>query len=222
MKKENNQFIEKAAQQILIESLGYDEGIAYYLLLTKKEKELKKEFSYSKKYRLLKNLFDFGAVGKFKPGNQDFFNYFILPPTFLYSEKVDTKIIDFLEELYLKNHSKILEVNFSQIILKDEKILLIFLLKYFMKDSAKLITNDSRINNTIGEKRNKVIILERKEINRRIGIIDNNFAFEFFDILNKDVYESVGYLANDNRIKNISTNNSDYISKIEKELKQLN
>jgi len=89
-KKENNiqkSFIEKAAQQALSEALGFDEARVYYLFLTKKEKDIEKEFSYSKKYRLLKELFKLGAMGKIKPENQDFFSYILLPPSFLYEER---------------------------------------------------------------------------------------------------------------------------------------
>ncbi len=125
----HDNLIEQASKQILSEFLGFEEGLVYYLLLTKKESLISKEFSYSKRYRLLKKLYEEGAVGKLKPENQDFFNYFLLPPTFLYSKEIDLKIIDFLEQIYLKNHSKILDTNVSQIILKDEIPLLYFLLK---------------------------------------------------------------------------------------------
>ena len=74
----NNKFLLKAAQQALSECLGYDESRSYYFLLTKQDKELEQEFSYSKRYRILKNLFELGAVGKFKPEDQDFFTYLLL------------------------------------------------------------------------------------------------------------------------------------------------
>lgn len=211
--KDNNLF-EKAAQQILSEVLGYDEGKSYFLLLTKRQDELEKEFSYSKRYRILKNLYEFGAVGKFKPNNQEFFNYFIIPPTFLY-DQADVKIIEYLESIYLKNYSDIILNNFSQMMLKDEINLLFFFLKYFMKENAKIKGDKVRLGKVIKEATN-INIIDNKESKRRIGLIDKNFAFEFVDIPNKNSYESIGYFANSN-----SRNNKDYISIIEEEINRL-
>ena len=208
--------LESAAQQTLSEVLGYDEGKAYYLLLSKKEEELEKEFSYSKRYRLLKNLYNLGAVGKLKPEDQDFFGYVILPPSFLYSRNISSEIIDFLEKIYLKNHSEILNSSFSQLILKNENGFLTFILKYFMKESARIITNETGFNKILGKNINKVDMIEhKKESKRRMGIIDRNYAFEFTDMLNKDTYESVGYFA-----KTMTSSERDYISLVEKEMRE--
>lgn len=62
----NKDFLVKAAQLELADILGYDEARAYYLLLKKQETQLESEFSYSKKYRIMKSLFEAGAVAKFK------------------------------------------------------------------------------------------------------------------------------------------------------------
>ena len=106
--------IEAAARQVLSETLGFEGGLIYYLLLTGQEREIEKEFSYSKKYRLMKLLFDKGALGKIKPENKDLFNYFILPPSFV----PEGEVRDYLKELYIKNESLIYKQSFFQVIMK--------------------------------------------------------------------------------------------------------
>lgn len=204
-----NKYLVKAAEQTLSEVLGYDEGRAYYLLLNKKEQEIEKEFSYSKKYRLMKSLFDLGAMAKIKPGDKDFYSYIILPPTFLYSEKVDKDIIEYLEKIYLENFKEIFNQNFSQFILKDEKILLLFLLKYFMKDEAKLITDELDIK-YLGKLSSKIII-NREGNGRRVGIIDKSLAFDFVSVMNQQGCDYIGYIARKSK-------ENDYVSLVEEEL----
>ena len=87
------QLLVKAAKQALCETLGFDEGLVYFLLLMKKEEEIEKEFSYSKKYRIFKALFDLGALGKIRSEEKDYFTYILLPPCFLYTEDVEHEII---------------------------------------------------------------------------------------------------------------------------------
>ncbi len=216
----HSNFIEQASKQILSEFLGFEEGLVYYLLLTKKEQLISKEFSYSKRYRLLKRLYEAGAVGKLKPENQDFFNYFLLPPSFLYFNKIDLKIIEYLESIYLKHHSYIYDSPFIQLIVKNENYILIFLLKYFMKEKARLVINELNLNDILGEKITKVnIISNKKESKRRIGIIDNNLAFEFFNIQNITSSEFMGYLVNKN--SSLIKKDLDYVSKIDVEIKGL-
>jgi len=202
-----NNLLDRAAQQALSEVLGFDEARVYYLILKKKENELEKEFSYSKRYRLLKSLFELGAVGKAKPEEQDFFSYILLPPSFLYSS-TDLEIISFLEKLYLENHFGILNKRFSQIILKDEKILLIFLLKYFMEEKAEIAIDELRLD-FLGKKKEKIKIMRRKD-RRKIGIIDRKLAFEFVSMFNSD--ENIGYLSTNKE------DNKEYVSMIEKEI----
>ncbi|OGJ21215.1 hypothetical protein A3K73_06230 [Candidatus Pacearchaeota archaeon RBG_13_36_9] len=210
----NQELLKKAAQQALAEVLGYDEARAYYLILTRQEKELESEFSYSKKYRLLKNLFELGAVGKIKPGQQDFFNYFLLPPSFLYFERVDLEIIEVLEKSYLDNFREIFEKEFSQIILKDEKIILLFILKYFMKEGAKLDVGEMDLKSLGNESKKVRIIKNEGESRRKMGIIDQSRAFEFTNITSMESYEYLGYIA-----KNVKNCKKDYVSAVEKEMK---
>lgn len=208
-----NNFIQKASQQALSEILGFDEGQAYYLLLN--NSSLEEEFSYSKKYRLLKSLFNLGAVAKIKPENQEFFNYIPLPPSFLHSTKTDTEIIIFLENIYLRNIYSQLTSNFSQIILKEEKGLLTFLLKYLMKTNAKFLTDDFNLK-FLGINSEKVTIIKRAETKRKIGIIDNNFSFEFNSLINQNSQDYIGYISN----RQLSSISKDYYTSVKDELQR--
>lgn len=206
----SNSIMHKAAQHTLCEELGFDEGRAYYLILTRREKELSKDYSHSKKYRLLKNLFKMEALGKIKTEEQDFFSYILLPPTFLRYKKADKEIIKFLEEIYLNNFGDFLSRKFTQLILKDEKGLVVFVLKYLMKDNAR-ISGTQISSSLIGKNYGKIEIKSPNQERRKIGIIDGNFAFEFSSIRNKDSYDYIGYIAN-------QTDGKDYISILEREL----
>lgn len=207
----NKNLLDKASQQALSEVLGYDEARIYYLILNKRKQELEKEFSYSKRYRLMKSLFEIGAVGKVKPESQDFFSYILLPPSFLYLKKIDMKIIECLEKIYLENHFEALNKRFSQIILKDEKILLIFLLKYFMKEQAHLAIDEFKLD-FLGKKKDKIKITRRKD-RRKIGVIDNKLAFEFVSMFNSN--ENIGYLSTNKE------DNKEYVSIIEQEINRI-
>jgi hypothetical protein len=190
----------KAAQQALAEALGFDEARVYYLMLTKQEKSIESEFSYSKRYRIMKSLFESSALGKFKPNDKDSFLYMMLPPSFLYFNEegsFDVEVIRFLEGLYLKNHSKLLEEEFSQMIIKDERPILVFLLKYFMKEKASLLAQELNLKKILGSRSDKVILLKKGEEARRMGSIDKSFFFEFVKIPNKEETEYIGYLSHE-------------------------
>jgi len=205
MKNQNVLF--KAAQQALSDVLGYDEAQVYSMILQKREKELESQFSYSKRYRIMKSLFDAGALGKFKQKEKDSFGYLILPPSFMYfqEESIDKEIIEFLESIYLENHSDILKQELSQVILKDERSLLVFLLKYFMKDNAKVLAQELDLRKIIGNKSDKVVLMEQKDKGKRIGIIDKKISFEFVIIpgMNRlEEKEYIGYLSTGPSSKN--------------------
>jgi hypothetical protein len=128
---------------------------------------------------------------------------------------VDIEIIEYLEKIYLQNYSEIFTNNFSQFILKDETLLIDFLLKYYMKDSANLVLDklDKELHK---ENIEKIELISNKSEKRRFGIIDQNFAFEFFDVLNGEGSEMVGYLANKNYRSN---NGKDYVSLVKEEIR---
>jgi hypothetical protein len=216
--KQADNLLEKAAQQILGESLGFDEGRAYYLILLKKDKDIEKEFSYSKKYRLLKNLFDSGAIGKIKPHDKDFFSYIPLPPSFLDAKKVPNSIVLFLEGLYIENHKSLLQsTKFSQIILKDLRGFVLFLLKHIMNNEANILGTEITPEHLKSyledkEKINSITINSSGFENRHLGIIDNAIGFEFLRIRGRKSYDYIGYITS----KKPKENNS-YLEGIEKE-----
>ena len=213
MKKEaNSSLIEKAAQQLLCEFLGYDEGRVYYLILIKDNKTLNAEFSHSKKYRLFKSLFNLGYMGKIKPESQGYFNYILLPSSFLYSSEGNKEIILFLDNLYLENHFDQFSKKFSQLIFRDEKNLINFLLRCKMKDNAKLIINNFNLD-FLGEKRKNVTMIQRDYPHRKLGLIDKNIGFEFIKIRNIDSHDYIGYLA-----LYTKREDNDFISSIEQEI----
>ena len=190
----NTGLLNKAAQQALTEALGYDEARAYYLLLNNKGKEFEQEFSYSKRYRLLKRMFETGAVGKIKPEQKEFYNYFLLPPTFLHYQKTNPEIIEHLEQTYLKNFKELFEKEFTQLIIKEEKTILLFLLKYFMKEQANLTTELDLT--TLGTERKKVRTTTTKETKIKTGTIDHNITFEFTNITTQISTEYIGHITN--------------------------
>ncbi len=214
----NKDLMIRASQQALYECLGFDEGKVYYLILTKKQKNIEKEFSYSKKYRLLKRLFDSGALARLKTDKRDFFTYVPLPPCFLYN-RTPQRIIDFLEEIYVKNYIKILETKFSQIILKDVDYFILFLLKHVMKESARILGVE--INNSfesyLGENTEKIVIKTSAVKNQKIGLIDKKLGFEFSRIIEKDSFNYIGYISHLDKC-----NNSFHIESIKKELDEFN
>jgi len=190
----NQNILIKASQQALAEALGFDEAQVYYYILTKNESQIDKDYSYSKKYRVMKSLFEAGAVGKFKPKEKDFFNYFLLPPSFLSLEEVESDIVSYLEALYLDNHAELLKQGLSQIILRDERPILLFLLKHFMKDSAKIVVGDLNIKKMLGEKSKRIDMINKDE-SLKSGIIDKKLAYEFVRIPALKEREYIGYIS---------------------------
>jgi len=191
----NEKIIIKASQQALAEALGFDEGRAYYLLLTKQGEQLDQEFSYSKKYRLMKSLFEAGAAGKFKPKDKDSLTYFLLPPSFLSFKGADEEIVSYLEKIYLDSQSEILKSGISQIMLKDEKPILVFLLKYFMKENAKVNADDLNMKKILGSKSARIDLTSKNGENQRSGIIDKKISYEFVKIPAKNEREYIGYIS---------------------------
>lgn len=127
-----NSLIESATKQVLSENLGFDPGRVYYLILTNQKKEIEKEFSYSKKYRILKSLFELGALSKIKLDDKDFYSYFPLPPLFL---KESNEVSEFLNKLYEKNFKDKLRCKFFQVIMKTSSEKFVNFLKKFYIDT---------------------------------------------------------------------------------------
>lgn len=189
-----NNILSSASKQILSEVLGFDQARIYYLLLTNKGKEIDKEYSYSKKYRLMKELFLGGYLGKIKHYKKDFFVYVILPPAFLREKKIELEITNYLEKLYIKNFLHIWNTKFSQLILKNEKGLIAFFLKHIMKEKADINCeyNVLDLGRTYKIDVDKVSI-RNSEKNRIFGIIDESFEFEFSKVKDYDGENYIGH-----------------------------
>jgi hypothetical protein len=83
-----------------------------------------------------------------------------------------------------------------------------------MKESARLVGDDKRFKTILGKNSNKIDIIIQRNTKRRFGIIDQNFAFDFSEIISKNSHEYIGYMANG------KDKNSDYISIVEKEMRE--
>jgi hypothetical protein len=84
-----------------------------------------------------------------------------------------------------------------------------------MENNAKFIIDDFNLE-FLGKDKEKVVIIRKSETKRKLGIIDNNFAFEFTSILNKDAYDYIGYITT----RQNNSTEKDYISIIKEELQQ--
>jgi len=96
----------------------------------------------------------------------------------------------------LENHSASLLEDSSQLILSNNKCLLIFMLKYFMKDTAK-VTGDSRqlsLEKFIGRKAEKVTLVGKDESKFR-GTIDKSISFDFVTIPDLEEKKYIGYIS---------------------------
>jgi hypothetical protein len=186
----------------------------YYFLLTKNDKDIGNNFSYSKRYRLLKNLFKSGFIAKIKNKDKDTFYYGLLPPPFLAFNTEEYNLIEFLEKIYIKNFGNLIDSNYSQVILKDEKSFVIYLLKYLMKKNAKILSREYYFNKIKGVDLNKIEHIKNKGDNlKTMGVIDGILGFEFYTIQGNGDYDKIGYIT-----KKIDPNKKDYVSEIEKSL----
>ena len=203
----HNQLLEKASQHALSETLGYDEGKAYYYLLTKQEKKLEIEYSYSKRYRLLKNLYIKGVVGKQKSEDRDLFYYFILPPSFLYFCNTNTSSILWLESLYEKYHSQLFKKEYLQMTAKDLNGFILYLLRHGMKKNASIQMDNTKISNMLGKDITNISFIEPPKYTRRVmGIIDKNIVFDFSRVTSRKEPYYVGFLS--------YSENSDYFKSV--------
>src|SRR3989344_9472255 len=75
----HQKLVEHAARHALSESIGYEEAKLYWMILTKQEHAIEKEFSHSRRYRLLKSLFHNGYLAKARKSNKDAVSYVPLP-----------------------------------------------------------------------------------------------------------------------------------------------
>lgn len=200
------ELLRKVAMQTLSESLGYDEAKAYFYTLTNQENKLIFEYSYSKRYRLLKSLFMKGAMAKIKPHSKDFFSYVPLPPTFLVYNDADNRILEFLENIYLENHLNRILTDFSQLILKNERPLVVFMIKYLMKEDAKLVLEQRNIPRYVGEKSSMISFCNSRTsmFGKKMGIIDGKICFEFSSIKGEKGTDFIGFLSREGYAEDIA------------------
>jgi len=196
MATNSDKFIEIAAEQVLCNVLGYDEGRVYLHMIMKKDAKIEEELSYSKCYRMKKNLFNYGAVGKIKNG-KDYFYYIPLPPTFLYYlGEVDKKIIEHLEEIYLKNHKEIFMYNFAQLLLKDSKSFISFMVRTLIKNEARLMLDSKYYEKLLSAELDKIKKLNIDEgFTKTMGIIDDEICFEFMNLNEESTKDLIGYIS---------------------------
>lgn len=195
-KASGDKYREKAALQMLCELLGYDEGRAYYLLLTNQGALFEQEFSHSKRYRITSSLFKTGMMGKVKYSDKNVFQYTLLPVSIFRLTGADLDLLSFLEEVYAKHHKNLFNATFSQWMLKDERGLIIFMLKYIMQDAAQLVSDDSTSFNKAGIDTERITLKPMlRGTRRRFGIIDKSIAFDFSPFAECNSIAAIGYIA---------------------------
>lgn len=215
----NEEILDKGIIHTFCDYLGFEEGKFYFSYLNNKNHPIdSKEYSHSKKYRILNRLYELGVLVKI--GNDDLnTKYFLLPPTFIGELLKDKKMLDKLESIYLKNHqndlinnltkNKYLSISFRG---QRNNSLILFLLKYYMKKEAIVImggTSEYEFykknldSNKLDKIRyycredhknincDKIIgIKSSKVLNRRIVIIDEDLLIEFLKFPNPNHYEN--------------------------------
>ncbi|MEM4330849.1 MAG: hypothetical protein QW273_02475 [Candidatus Pacearchaeota archaeon] len=176
------EIIEKILFYFLKEGFENDEIKLYFSLLTENYELLEKEFSRSRKYRVMKRLFDRGVLIKIKWIDDENFKYFALPPTFLYiDDEGIKKNIKKIEKIFLKKIN-LEEFKFVNINVKNEKPFLILLLNNLVNNNASLVLpRDYKFPFELIEKKN-LISYKKETENYFKGIIDEKIFFEFFEI----------------------------------------
>ncbi len=216
VKSSDNPMLESAAKERLYDSLGFDEGRMYFAYLKGISEKVEKEFSYSKKYRVLRELYKQGAVAKCRSQDKESFTYLILPPTCILKQNNKDKVNQFLEELYYQNFSfqwkGFLEVTVS----KDDQ-LIVSLLKQFMENTAEIIADKNlkeQVNSALMHE--GVIIKEAYASKKKAGRIDNKIFFEFTKPFDEFSDESSGYIAFTESIAS-----AEFIVKIKNRIQQI-
>ena len=158
--------IESAAKERIYDALGFDEGKMYFAYLKGISEKAEKEFSYSKKYRVLRKLYKKGAVAKCRSQDKENFTYLILPPGCILKQNNKDKVIQFLEELYYQNFSfqwkGFLEISIS----KDEP-LIVSLLKEFTEDTAEIIASRSLKEQMLSELFHEGIVVKESYASKK-------------------------------------------------------
>ncbi|MEM4182063.1 MAG: hypothetical protein QXX68_02850 [Candidatus Pacearchaeota archaeon] len=173
---------EKILFYFLKEDFEKDEIKIYSSLLTENYELIEKEFSRSRRYRLMRRLFDRGALIKIKSIDDENFKYLGLPPTFLYiNDERIKKNIKKIEKIFLKKIN-LEELKFVNINAKNEKPFLLLLLNNLVNNNASLVLpRDYEFPFKLIEKKN-LISYKKETENYFKGVIDEKILFEFFEI----------------------------------------
>src|SRR3989344_5536411 len=239
----NKEILDRLALQSLSNFLGYDEGKLYFEIINKIDTPAKTEHSHSKKYRILKKLQELSVIAKIG-SDIDSTRYFPMPPTFVADNKIDKIILNHLEDIYLKKHYldllKIL--NNKQMIyisfkgLKNNSLIL-FLLKYFMKDYAIILMGGPAKLNKIKYFYREDYFTENLSLqthklksskigNKRLALIDGNILIEFLKFPNAHYFYKpeetlfIGYMVGSNFEISTPSGKINYIKSIEREIKE--
>jgi len=242
-----NSIMKSAALQKLCDFLGYDEGKFYFNLLNKKKFG---EYSHSKSYRLFKSLYNSGASAKVRDvkKEKDFLNYLIMPPTFLCSADIEKEILNYLEEIYLKNYGESFDTAYLEMSIEQGNQNFLFFLRNYMKDYGIVIHGGDKYypiykKYLSSESFEKVFYICRKDqisgvkgkitsvephfiANKRAIIIDGKIVSEFFRFPKEANSEMIkpryfGYYLSKNILVDSDKVQISYIKQVEEELKKL-
>ena len=187
--------LDSAAKENLYNVLGFEEGNFYFSYITGNKDIANNGVSYSKKYRLLKELFEIGAVAKCKLTSKDSFSYFFLPPSCIINNGCGEKIMNYLENIYLKNFFNQWK-GFIELTVKNENSLIGFIINKFTEKIAEINVNNEIIDKIINEDVKKVIKIKEQTLTKNnTGQIDNKIYFEFMKPFDDFSKETVGYIA---------------------------
>jgi len=215
------EIVEKAMIHILGEEIGFEEAEIYWKMIRKESLE---EINRSKKYRILKELFELGHLLRIK--KHGIFEYIPVPPTFIYLESdIKKEHIDKQEKIYLKNYFNLFKEGDFLLEASGKVIngIVLFFIKNFMKKKADILLGGPDIFDLIEKETpakfdninfiginkyfkkkgycEKNLKLTEEEIisDRRFCIIDDELIICFFKSLG-EVYE--GYItSNKDRIE---------------------
>src|SRR3989344_9263622 len=128
------------------------------MILTKQEHAIEKEFSHSKRYRLLKSLFHNGYLAKARKSNKDAVSYVLLPPSALRFSNVEEQLVAYLEECYASEHVSLFRDSFTSLVLKDERGLALFAVLSLAKANAHIAVRDHAQLERFAQKKLKSLI----------------------------------------------------------------
>lgn len=210
------EILNKLTRQYFCENLGFEEGMFYFNMIINNEEFSKKNYSRSKKYRLLKKLYEEGAIAKIGNDSENI-KFLPLPPPFLSKNTIDKEVIGHIEKIYLAHqYNKLLEdLNKKaclHISIRGHKnnSLILFLLKYYMKKSAIILMGGTdefefykRNLNKESIEKIKYYLREDYDLktspgarkiksckigNKRLAIIDGEIIVEFLKTPNDDYF----------------------------------